>query len=117
MLITGANQNDKSKKESLAERCAFLLYEQSPEARYDIYKEIKGYRKEKGLYDIRSGIVHNGKSDVDPKDVIRLKNIAIGCLFKVLELSRINTESMSSIESIIKWVDQKKMLAYYGVNY
>ena len=106
LLISGKNQDNKSKSESLAERCAFLL-EEVPSERHKIYREIKD------LYNIRSDIVHEGDTISDTISVFKLMDLAIRCLFKVIAISAANT-NMREIEDIITWVDKKKLRNYYG---
>lgn len=108
LLIPGTNQSNKSKSESLAERCAFLL-EDIPSERYEIYCKIKD------LYNIRSNIVHDGDQTIDSKSVFMLKDYAVRCLFKVIAISASN-KNMCEIKQIVDWVDNKKMMSYYGTN-
>lgn len=108
LLIPGKNQDNKSKSEALAERCAFLLQD-VPSERYKIYNDIKD------LYDVRSGIVHEGDQITDSIFVFKLMDLAIRCLFKVIEISAADT-NMHEIKHVIDWVDNKKMKNYYGVN-
>lgn len=105
LLIPG-NQNDKSKTESLAERCVFLL-EEDPSERYKIFLTIKD------LYGIRGRSVHDGATIPDSKCVSDLMKLAIRCLFKLIVLST-SDANMREIEDIISWVDNKKMKNYYG---
>ena len=108
----GKNRDAKSKKESLAERCSFLLEENDSAKRYQIYIEIKGRGDADGLYDIRSNVVHGGQVVIDKRHVYDLGDLAIRCLFKVISLS--SCEDMREIQDVIDWVDKSKMRCYYG---
>ncbi len=108
LLIPGNNQNNKSKSESLAERCAFLLND-TPSERYKIYREIKE------LYNIRSNIVHEGDQITNSISAFRLMNLVIRCLFKVIVISTSDT-NMREIKHVVDWVDNKKLMNYYGID-
>lgn len=109
LLIDG--KDGKSKKESLAERCAFLLEEKNACKRLKIYRYIKGHDNIAGLYDIRSHLVHDGEADIDPKSVDLLCDLTIRCLFRVISL--LSNPEIKKIQDIIAFVDCSKMKCYY----
>ncbi len=67
--------DSKSKTESLAERCAFLLDNDDPYHRYTIYKNVQL------LYGIRSDIVHEGRTNIDEESVKLFEEIAMSVFF------------------------------------
>lgn len=109
LLIDG--NDDKSKTESLAERCAFLLEKDDACKRYKIFKQIKD------LYNVRSRFLHDGKHDIEEADidnyVEKLRDISIRCFFKIIELS--SMQDIKDVRNIVAYVDRLKNKCYYEV--
>jgi len=92
--------------ESLAERCAFLLENDDPDDRYNIYKNVKF------LYGERSKIVHEGKSDIDEEHVKVFESYALDCLFRIVGL--LKELNLKNMRDLVDWLTKKKMRLYYN---
>jgi len=78
LLLTENDRDYLGKK--LSEKTAFLLEK-------DYEKRLKLYKQMKSFYGKRSGLVHNGKTQISDTEVRTLENIFQAVVFKLLELS------------------------------
>ena len=93
-------KNEISKSLALAERCAYILGSNSKERR-KIQESVKG------LYDLRSGIAHDGNNSITDKDVDEFRELATKCLFKILEIK--DRSNLMGTERLKKLIQEKKI--------
>ncbi|MFZ3134429.1 hypothetical protein [Methanothrix sp.] len=102
LLLDKENKENNSKSKSLAKRCAYILGNNAKE-RQNKNKRVKY------LYNLRSRIIHDGFNDVNEEEIYEFQNLAIECVFKLLEIKGKNLASkIMDVNDIIKLISQKE---------
>jgi hypothetical protein len=99
------DKEDNSKSKSLAKRCAYILGNNAEE------RKNKKIRVKK-LYNLRSRIIHDGFNDVNEEAIYEFQELAIECVFKLLEIKGTNLAcKIMDVNDIINLISQKESKA------